>query len=94
VALPNLTNPYYVTMKRSFEDNGKKLGFKRQGTDSRQTMPRSSSRRSRASSSRRSMPSLLKLHPTPAPAWASVQELNKAKIPVFTINPAARPEGG
>lgn len=91
VALPNLTNPYYVTMKKSFEENGKKLGFNIKvliaDNDAAKQL-------SQVQSFVQQKVDAVALNCTHSgPCVASVQELNKAKIPVFTINLLPDPKG-
>jgi ribose transport system substrate-binding protein len=91
VALPNLTNPYYVAMKRSFEENGKKNGFNVKvliaDNDAAKQL-------SQVQSFIQQHVDAVALNCTASgPCVASVSELNKAKIPVFTINLLPDPKG-
>ena len=84
VALPNLTNPYYVAMKKSFETNGAAQGFTvkvliADNDDAKQL--------SQVQSFVQQGVSAVALNcVSSGPCVASVSELNKAKIPVFTVN--------
>lgn len=91
VALPNLTNPYYVAMKRSFEENGAAQGFEvrvliADNDDAKQL--------SQVQTLIQQGVSAVALNcVSSGPCVASVSELNQAKIPVFTINLLPDPEG-
>lgn len=91
VALPNLTNPYYVAMKKSFEENGKAQGFDvkvliADNDDAKQL--------SQIQSFVQQGVDAVALNcVSSGPCVASVAELNTAKIPVFTINLLPDPEG-
>ncbi|SHO66557.1 ribose transport system substrate-binding protein [Pseudoxanthobacter soli DSM 19599] len=91
VALPNLTNPYYVAMKKSFEENGAKQGFDvrvmiADNDDAKQL--------SQIQTLVQQGVSAVALNcVSSGPCVASVSELNQAKIPVFTINLLPDPEG-
>jgi ribose transport system substrate-binding protein len=84
VALPNLTNPYYVAMKKSFETNGAAHGFTvkvliADNDDAKQL--------SQVQSFIQQGVHAVALNcVSSGPCVASVSELNKAKIPVFTVN--------
>lgn len=91
VALPNLTNPYYVAMKKSFEENGAKQGFEvrvliADNDDAKQL--------SQIQTMVQQEVNAVALNcVSSGPCVASVSELNQAKIPVFTINLLPDPEG-
>lgn len=91
VALPNLTNPYYVAMKKSFEENGAKQGFEvrvliADNDDAKQL--------SQVQTFAQQGVSAVALNcVSSGPCVASVSELNQAKIPVFTINLLPDPDG-
>ncbi|WP_267554283.1 substrate-binding domain-containing protein [Rhizobium rhizogenes] len=91
VALPNLTNPYYVAMKKSFEENGTKQGFEvrvliADNDDAKQL--------SQVQTLVQQGVSAVALNcVSSGPCVASVSELNQAKIPVFTINLLPDPAG-
>lgn len=90
VALPNLSNPYYVAMKKSFEENGAAQGFEvrvliADDDDAKQL--------SQVQTFIQQGVSAVALNcVTSGPCAASVSELNQAKIPVFTINLLPDPE--
>lgn len=91
VALPNLTNPYYVAMKKSFEENGAAQGFEvriliADNDDAKQL--------SQVQTLIQQGVSAVALNcVSSGPCVASVSELNQAKIPVFTINLLPDPDG-
>ncbi|MCZ3378153.1 substrate-binding domain-containing protein [Rhizobium sp. AG207R] len=91
VALPNLTNPYYVAMKKSFEQNAAAQGFDirvliADNDDAKQL--------SQVQSLIQQGVSAVALNcVSSGPCVASVSELNQAKIPVFTINLLPDPAG-
>ncbi len=90
VSLPNLTNPYYVAMKKSFEETGKEQGFTvrvliANNDDARQL--------SQVQSFIQQGVDAVALNcVSSGPCVASVSELNQANIPVFTINILPEPE--
>ncbi len=91
VALPNLTNPYYVAMKKSFEENGAKQGFEvrvliADNDDAKQL--------SQVQTMIQQGVNAVALNcVSSGPCVASVSELTQAKIPVFTINLLPDPAG-
>ncbi len=91
VSLPNLTNPYYVAMKKSFEENGVKQGFEvrvliADNDDAKQL--------SQIQTLVQQGVAAVALNcVSSGPCVASVSELNQAKIPVFTINLLPDQEG-
>ncbi|HWK46971.1 MAG TPA: substrate-binding domain-containing protein [Stellaceae bacterium] len=90
VALPNLTNPYYVAMKKSFETNAAAQGFTikvliADNDDAKQLSQIQSFVQQKVSAVALNCVSS-------GPCVASVAELNAAKIPVFTINLLPDPE--
>lgn len=91
VALPNLTNPYYVAMKKSFEQNGAAQGFEvrvllADNDEAKQL--------SQVQTFAQQGVNAVALNcVSSGPCVASVAELNQAKIPVFTINLLPDPEG-
>jgi len=91
VSLPNLTNPYYVAMKKSFEEHGKAQGFDvrllvADNDDARQL--------SQVQTLAQQGVSAVALNcVSSGPCVASVAELNRANIPVFTINLLPDPDG-
>lgn len=90
VALPNLTNPYYVAMKKSFEQNGTAQGFEvrvliADNDDAKQL--------SQVQSLVQQNVAAVALNcVSSGPCVASVSELNQAKIPAFAINILPDPE--
>ena len=84
VALPNLTNPYYVAMKKSFEENAAAQGFDikvliADNDDAKQL--------SQVQTFVQDKVAAVALNcVSSGPCVSSVQELNAANIPVFTIN--------
>lgn len=91
VALPNLTNPYYVAMKKSFEENGAKQGF-----DVRVMIADNDDAKQLSQIQtlvQQGVRAVALNCVSSGPCVASVSELNQAKIPVFTINLLPDPEG-
>jgi len=91
VALPNLTNPYYVTMKNSFEEHGAALGF-----DVRVLIADNDEAKQISQIQafiQQNVDAVALNCVSSGPCVASVGELNGAKIPVFTINLLPDPEG-
>jgi len=91
VSLPNLTNPYYVTMKKSFEQHAAAQGFETlvliaDNDDAKQLSQVQTL-------VQRGVNAVALNCVSSGPCVASVAELNQAKIPVFTINISADPEG-
>ncbi len=91
VALPNLTNPYYVAMKKSFEANGKSQGFDVQVLIADNDAAKQLSQIQ--TFIERKVDAVALNCTASGPCVAEVQELNKAKIPVFTINLLPDPDG-
>lgn len=90
VSLPNLTNPYYVAMKKSFEEHATAQGFEpvvliADNDDAKQLSQVQSLVQQGAAAVALNCVSS-------GPCVASVSELNAAKIPVFTINILPDPE--
>ena len=84
VALPNLTNPYYVAMKQGFEDEGKSAGFKVEvqvaGDDDANQL-------AQVQAMLQKKPCVLALNAVKSePAAAIVKAANDAGVPVFTVN--------
>jgi len=91
VALPNLTNPYYVAMKKSFEDNGIAQGF-----DVRVLIADNDDAKQLSQVQafiQQNVDAVALNCVSSGPCVASVSELNQAQIPVFTINVLPEPEG-
>lgn len=91
VSLPNITNPYYVTMKKSFEDQGAANGFEvkvliADNDDAKQL--------SQVQSFIQQKVDAIALNPVSSgPGVSQVLEANKAGIPIFTINIMPDPDG-
>lgn len=84
VALPNTVNPYYVAMKKSFEDNGKSLGFAVKVAIANDS---DSTQLSQVQAFIQQKVCAIALNGVNSgPAVASVVAANKAGIPVFTVN--------
>lgn len=84
VTLPNLTNPYYVAMKKSFEENGKAQGFNvkvsiADNDDAKQLSQVQSFIQQKVDAVAVNCVSS-------GPCVAVIGELNKANIPAFAIN--------
>lgn len=90
VSLPNLTNPYYVAMKKSFEESGAAQDFEvrvliADNDDAKQL--------GQVQSLAQQGVSAVGLNcVSSGPCVASVAELNQAEIPVFAINILPDPE--
>lgn len=90
VALPNLTNPYYVAMKKGFQEGGKAAGFKTEvqiaGDDDTQQL-------SQVQAMLQKKPCALALNAVKSePAAALVKAANDAGVPVFTVNVIVDPD--
>lgn len=84
VALPNLTNPYYVAMKKGFEDEGKKAGFK---VEVQVANDDDANQLSQVQAMLQKKPCALALNAVKSePAAAIVKAANDAGVPVFTVN--------
>ena len=84
VTLPNLTNPYYVAMKKSFEENGKAQGFNvkvsiADNDDAKQLSQVQSFIQQKVDAVAVNCVSS-------GPCVSVIGELNKANIPAFAIN--------
>ena len=84
VTLPNLTNPYYVAMKKSFEDSGAAQGLivKVSIADNDDAKQLSQVQ----SFIQQNVDAVAVNCVSSGPCVAVINELNKAKIPAFTIN--------
>jgi ribose transport system substrate-binding protein len=91
VALPNLTNPYYVAMKKSFEQNGDAQGFEVRVLIADNDEAKQLSQVQ--TFAQQGVDAVALNCVSSGPCVASVAELNQAKIPVFTINLLPDPEG-
>ncbi|GAB3811475.1 D-ribose ABC transporter substrate-binding protein [Tessaracoccus terricola] len=90
VSLPNLTNPYYVYMKKGFEEAGAEAGFDVEvqvaGDDDAEQLAQVTAMIQRD-------PCAIALNPVKsAPAAAIVKAANDAGIPVFTVNVTVDPD--
>ncbi|MCH1883932.1 substrate-binding domain-containing protein [Agrococcus sp. ARC_14] len=90
VALPNLTNPYYVAMQRGFEEAGADAGFEVQvqiaNDDDAQQL-------AQVQALLEQQPCALALNGVKSePAAAIVAAANQAGVPVFTVNVGVDPE--
>lgn len=84
VALPNLTNPYYVAMKQGFEDEGKSAGF---NVEVQVAGDDDSNQLAQVQAMLQKNPCALALNAVKSePAAAIVREANSAGVPVFTVN--------
>jgi ribose transport system substrate-binding protein len=84
VALPNTVNPYYTAMQESFQENGAKLGFTIKMAIANDS---DSNQLSQVQSFIQQGVCAVALNGVNSgPAAASVAALNKAHIPVFTVN--------
>jgi ribose transport system substrate-binding protein len=90
VALPNLTNPYYVAMKRGFEDEGKAANFT---VEVQIANDDDATQLAQVQSLLQKKPCALALNPVKSePAAAMVKAANDAGVPVFTVNVTVSPE--
>jgi len=90
VSLPNLTNPYYVAMKKSFEQHAAEQGF-----DARILIADNDDARQLSQVQiliQQGVDAVALNCVSSGPCVASVAELNRANIPVFTINLLPDPE--
>lgn len=84
VALPNLTNPYYVAMKKGFEEEGKTAGFK---VEVQIANDDDANQLAQVQALLQKKPCALALNPVKSePAAALVKAANDAGVPVFTVN--------
>ena len=91
VILPNLTNPYYVIMKNSFEENGAKAGYDVKVLISDDDDAKQLSIAQTVAQQKTDAVVLNCVSSGPCPS--AVLELNAADIPVFTINLLPDPDG-
>ena len=90
VALPNLSNPYYVAMKKGFEDAATEAGFTAEvqiaNNDDAQQL-------AQVQAMLQKNPCALALNGVKSePAAAIVKAANDAGVPVFTVNVTVSPE--
>lgn len=84
VALPNLTNPYYVAMKQGFEKQGKEQGF---DVEVQVANDDDAQQLSQVQSMLQKKPCALALNAVKSePAAAIVKAANDAGVPVFSVN--------
>ncbi|GGM14870.1 D-ribose ABC transporter substrate-binding protein [Nakamurella endophytica] len=84
VALPNTVNPYYVAMRKSFEDNGASSGFDVKVAIANDSDSNQLSQVQSFISQKVCAVALNAVNS--APGVSSVKALNAAGIPVFTVN--------
>ena len=90
VALPNLTNPYYVAMKQGFEEQGEEQGF---DVEVQVANDDDAAQLSQVQSMLQKKPCALALNAVKSePAAAIVKAANDAGVPVFTVNVIVSPE--
>ncbi|MFT3887793.1 MAG: substrate-binding domain-containing protein [Arachnia sp.] len=90
VSLPNLTNPYYVYMKKGFEDAGKEAGYK---VEVQVADNDDAAQLAQVTAMLQKKPCALALNAVKsAPAAAIVKAANDAGVPVFTVNVTVDPE--
>lgn len=84
VLLPNQSNPYYVAMKKGFEDQGKEKGF---SVDVQIANDDDANQLAQAQAALEKSPCALALNPVKSePAAAIVKAANDKGVPVFTVN--------
>lgn len=84
VALPNLTNPYYVAMKKGFEEQSKAVGF---SVDVQIANDDDAAQLSQVQAMLQKKPCALALNGVKSdPAAAIVKAANDVGVPVFTVN--------
>ncbi|GAB3618590.1 D-ribose ABC transporter substrate-binding protein [Okibacterium endophyticum] len=84
VALPNLTNPYYVAMKQGFEEEGEAQGF---DVEVQIANDDDAAQLSQVQAMLQKQPCALALNAVKSdPAAAIVKAANEAGVPVFTVN--------
>ena len=90
VLLPNQQNPYYVAMKRGFEDEGKAKGF---NVEVQIANDDDANQLAQAQAMLQKNPCALALNPVKSePAAAIVKAANDAGVPVFTVNIIVDPD--
>ncbi|GAA3919974.1 substrate-binding domain-containing protein [Microbacterium invictum] len=90
VALPNLTNPYYIAMKQGFEEQGEEQGFE---VEVQVADDDDAAQLSQVQSMLQKKPCALALNAVKSePAAAIVKAANDAGVPVFTVNVIVSPE--
>lgn len=90
VALPNLTNPYYVAMQEGFEETGAELGFE---IEVQIADDDDANQLAQVQAMLQKEPCALALNGVKSePAAAIVKAANDAGVPVFTVNVGVDPE--
>jgi ribose transport system substrate-binding protein len=90
VALPNLTNPYYVTMKKSMEDTGSAAGYT---VEVQIANDDDATQLGQVQAMLQKEPCAVVLNAVKSePAAAIVKAANDAGVPVFTVNVIVDPE--
>ena len=90
VALPNLTNPYYVAMKQGFEQEGASAGFK---VEVQIANDDDANQLAQVQAMLQKKPCALALNAVKSePAAAIVKAANDAGVPVFTVNVTVDPK--
>jgi ribose transport system substrate-binding protein len=90
VALPNLTNPYYVAMKKGFEEAGAEAGF---DIEVQIANDDDAAQLAQVQAMLQKEPCALAINPVKSePAAAIVKGANDAGVPVFTVNVIVDPE--
>lgn len=90
VALPNLTNPYYVAMQQGFEDAGKAAGF---DVEVQIANDDDAAQLAQVQTMLQKKPCALALNGVKSePAAAIVKAANDAGVPVFTVNVIVDPD--
>jgi ribose transport system substrate-binding protein len=84
VALPNLTNPYYIAMKRGFEEAGTEAGF---NVEVQIADDNDATQLAQAQTMLQKQPCAFVLNAVKSePGAAIVKAANDAGVPVFTVN--------
>ena len=84
VSLPNLTNPYYVAMKKGFEEGGDDAGF---DVEVQIAADDDAQQLAQVQTMLQKQPCALALNPVKSePAAGIVKAANDAGVPVFTVN--------
>lgn len=90
VSIPNLTNPYYVYMKKGFEEAGEEMGF---DVEVQAANDDDNEQLSQVTAMLQKKPCALALNAVKSdPAAAIVKAANDAGVPVFTVNVNASEE--
>ena len=90
VALPNLTNPYYVAMKAGFEETGRAQGLT---TEVQVANDDDAAQLAQVQAMLQKKPCALALNAVKSePAAAIVKAANDAGVPVFTVNVIVSPD--